>query len=404
MLNKFQPINITILTILTLFLVACSGLGGEEVAFLPVNQTSNTAVTTQQATIQQAQTAPASSTASSAAVPAPITGDYFEHEKAFISVFENANPSVVHIGLMLNGGNSGLTYDGEGSGFIYDDAGHIVTNNHVVSDADAIVVSFADGSEKEATVVGTAPDADLAVIKVDAEPGELIPLALADSGSLRVGQIVVAIGSPFGLENTLTTGIVSGLDRLFPGAEAPGGGTYNIPDIIQTDAAINPGNSGGPLLNLQGAVVGVNTAIESPVRGSSGVGFAVPSNVVAIVVPQLIENGSAATPWLGISGSELNDAMAEALGLGPDTRGIAVGEVITGGPAEKAGLIAASPDGTSAGDVIVGIDDQEVRAFDDLLGYIVEHTIVGQTVDLKVLRDGQVETLPLTLQARPSSQ
>ncbi|MFL7838191.1 MAG: S1C family serine protease [Candidatus Promineifilaceae bacterium] len=397
MLNKIQPtISIIILTIFALGLVACGGIGGEDVAFLPVTQTDGAVATTQQANIQQASNVPAASTTSSTAAAAalPAAGDYFEHEKAFISVFENASPSVVHIAVD----------EGEGSGFVYDAEGHIVTNNHVVSGANTIVVSFADGSQEEATIEGTAPDADLAIIKVAELPEGVKPLALADTDTLKVGQIVVAIGSPFGLENTLTTGIVSGLDRLFPGAEAPGGGTYNIPDIIQTDAAINPGNSGGPLLNLQGAVIGVNTAIESPVRGSSGVGFAVPANVVAIIAPQLIESGSAATPWLGISGSELNATMAEALGLDADTRGIAIGEVITGGPAADAGLVAADPNGTSVGDVIVGIDDQEIRAFDDLLGYIVEHTIVGQTVELKVLRDGQIDSIPLTLQARPSTQ
>jgi S1-C subfamily serine protease len=393
MLNKFQPFSIIVLSILALILAACSGLGGQEVSFVPANQANVAEATTQQANIQPASNVQAASTTNAPVAMAPIAGDYFEHEKAFISIFESSSPSVVHIGME----------QGEGSGFIYDDQGHIITNNHVVAGANNIVVSFTDGSQKEASVVGTAPDADLAVIQVDAVPGELQPLPLANSDDLRVGQIVMAIGSPFGLENTLTTGIVSGLDRLFPSTQTPDGGTYNIPDIIQTDAAINPGNSGGPLLNMQGAVVGVNSAIESPVRGSSGVGFAVPSNVVAIVVPQLIEHGTAATPWIGISGSQLNDTMAEALGLDPGTRGIAIGEVIAGGPAAEAGLVAADPNGTSAGDVIIGIDDQEIRAFDDLLGYIVEHAIVGQTVDLKVLRDGQVVTVPLTLQARPAS-
>ena len=389
MLIKVKPVSIIVLTLFTLFLAACGGIGGEEVAFVPINQNNSTATVPQPAIVQQSSSIPSAPAASLPTVAAPLTGGYFEHEAAFISVYENANPSVVHIGLI----------DGEGSGFVYDDNGHIVTNNHVVALADQIVVTFADGSQKDARIVGTAPDADLAVIQVDAQPGELRPLPLGDSNSLRVGQIVVAIGSPFGLENTLTTGIVSGLDRLFPGAQAPGGGTYNIPNIIQTDAAINPGNSGGPLLNLQGAVIGVNTAIESPVRGSSGVGFAVPSNVVAVVAPQLINNGSVSTPWLGISGSELNDVMAEALGLEAGTRGIAIGEVIAGGPAAAAGLRAADATGARAGDVIVGIDNQEVRAFDDLLGYIVEQTLVGQTVELKVLRDGQIETVSLTLQA-----
>jgi 2-alkenal reductase len=391
MLNTVKPIHIIVLTVFTLLLAACGGIGGEEVAFVPVNQNDSTATIPQPANAQQPSNIPSAPAASPPAVAAPLAGDFSEQEKAFISVYENANPSVVHIGLI----------DGEGSGFVYDDRGHIVTNNHVVASADAIVVTFADGSQKDATIVGTAPDSDLAVIKVDAQQGELRPLTLGDSSALRVGQIVVAIGSPFGLENTLTTGVISGLDRLFPGAQAPGGGTYNIPNIIQTDAAINPGNSGGPLLNLQGAVIGVNTAIESPVRGSSGVGFAVPSNVLAVVIPQLINNGAVSTPWLGISGSELNDNMAEALGLESGTRGIAIGEVIAGGPAEAAGLRAADPSGTRVGDVILGIDNQEIRAFDDLLGYIVEQTTVGQTVELKVLRNGQIELIPLTLQARP---
>ena len=389
MLNTHKLYSIIVLSIFALLLAACSGIGGDEVALLPVTQNNGTASIPIPTNAQPSTNA--------AAVPAnppalaPPSGDYFEHEEAFISVFENASPSVVHIGLV----------DGEGSGFVYDDSGHIVTNNHVVAGATQIVVTFADGSQLDASVIGTAPDSDLAVIKVEARPGDLRALPLGDSNGLRVGQIVVAIGSPFGLENTLTTGIVSGLDRLFPGAQSPGGGQYNIPNIIQTDAAINPGNSGGPLLDLRGAVVGVNTAIESPVRGSSGVGFAVPSNVVAVVIPQLINSGEVSTPWLGISGSELNDAMAQSLGLDPQTRGIAIGEVIVGGPAAAAGLRAVDATGTEVGDVIVGIDGQEIRAFDDLLGYIVEQTTVGQTVEVEVLRDGQVETVPLTLQARP---
>jgi 2-alkenal reductase len=293
--------------------------------------------------------------------------------------------------------------DGQGSGFVYDDAGHIVTNNHVIAQARSIVISFADGSQLDATVVGTDPGSDLAVLKVEAGPGELKAVKLADSDQLRVGQLVVAIGSPFGLANTLTTGVISGLDRLFPGAEAPGGGRYNIPDIIQTDAAINPGNSGGPLLDLRGYVIGVNTAIESPVRGSSGVGFAVPSNVVAVVVPQLISNGSVAHPWLGISGTELNASLAETLGLDRDQRGIAIGSITAGGPADDAGIVAANQATGLGGDVITGIEEQDVKEFDDLLGYIVGQTAVGQTIDLRVLRDGKTISVPVTLGERPNS-
>jgi S1-C subfamily serine protease len=394
MLNSFKPYYLIILSIVAVLLAACGQLG--DVALQPVAQNSNpTALVQPQNTpIQGAPAQSAQAVPATGAAPAVSgVGGYFAHEEAFINVFEQVSPSVVQIGLDL----------GEGSGFVYDDSGHIITNNHVVAGANRILVTFSDGEQREGTVVGTAPDADLAVVKVDAAPGEFRPLTLSDSNALRVGQIVVAIGSPFGFENTLTTGVVSGLDRLFPGAQASGGGSYNIPNIIQTDAAINPGNSGGPLLDLRGNVIGVNTAIESPVRGSSGVGFAVPANVVKVVVPQLIANGRVETPWLGISGTELNAVLAEGLGLDTATRGIAIGEVIAGGPAAAAGLRAADTTGTVAGDIIVGIDGQDVLAFDDLLGYIVESTIVGQTVELQVLRDGQIETIPLTLQARPSS-
>ena len=395
MLNGFKHTSIIVLIIFTLLLSAC-GMLGDEVATLPVTQNNSAASIPLPTDVQTTANTQANTAAQASAVaPTLAAGDYFAHEQAFIDVYETSSPSVVHIGVA----------DGEGSGFVFDNNGHIVTNNHVVATSNGdIVVRFSDGSQKDASIVGTAPDSDLAVLKVDADPGELRPLPLGDSNDLKVGQIVVAIGSPFGLENTLTTGIVSGLDRLFPGAQAPGGGTYNIPNIIQTDAAINPGNSGGPLLDLRGNLIGVNTAIESPVRGSSGVGFAVPSNVVAVVVPQLINGGRVATPWLGISGTELNGTLAENLGLDPTTRGIVIGEVIVGGPAAAAGLQAADATGTSAGDIIVGVDGNMVRAFDDLLGYIVEETTVGQTINVEVLRDGQVETIPLTLQARPSTQ
>ena len=395
MLNGFKHISIIVLIIFTLLLSAC-GMLGDEVATLPVTQNNSAASIPLPTDVQTTANTQANTAAQASAVaPTLAAGDYFAHEQAFIDVYETSSPSVVHIGVA----------DGEGSGFVFDNNGHIVTNNHVVATSNGdIVVRFSDGSQKDASIVGTAPDSDLAVLTVDADPGELRPLPLGDSNDLKVGQIVVAIGSPFGLENTLTTGIVSGLDRLFPGAQAPGGGTYNIPNIIQTDAAINPGNSGGPLLDLHGNLIGVNTAIESPVRGSSGVGFAVPSNVVAVVVPQLINGGRVATPWLGISGTELNGTLAENLGLDPTTRGIVIGEVIVGGPAAAAGLQAADATGTSAGDIIVGVDGNMVRAFDDLLGYIVEETTVGQTINVEVLRDGQVETIPLTLQARPSTQ
>lgn len=312
-------------------------------------------------------------------------------ELAFIGIYESVNPSVVNIDIGV----------GQGSGFIYDLAGHIVTNNHVVQDAQQIQVFFADGTVLPATVIGTDPSSDLAVIKVNATNTQLKAVDLGDSDALRVGQIVTAIGSPFGLESTMTTGIISALHRLYPSEDGPAGAQFNIPDIIQTDAAINPGNSGGPLLDLNGRVIGVNAAIESPVRGSSGIGYAIPANIVRAVVPQIIQNGRVQHPWLGISGGNVTPANVSEFGLAPEQRGVFVSTVITGGPAQQAGLQPIN--NNQAGDVIIGIDDRPIASFDDLLGYVVQYTAVGQTINLQIIRNGALLTLPLTLQARPSN-
>ena len=393
-MNRTKTFSFVLLALFALLLAACGAISDSEADIQPVSQSEESPLAVIVDQLRPDTPAQAKTQVPPLTQVAPVVkpGQLFAHEEAFIKLFERVSPSVVHIGVD----------NGQGSGFVFDADGFIVTNNHVVTGAQNIVVSFADGTDLEATLVGTDPGSDLAVIKVDAKPGTLKAVPLADSDQLRVGQIVVAIGSPFGLANTLTTGVISGLDRLFPGAQAPGGGSYNIPDIIQTDAAINPGNSGGPLLDTGGNVIGVNTAIESPVRGSSGVGFAVPSNVVAVVVPQLIGGGSVSHPWLGISGGELNAALAESLNLDRDQRGIALGDVIAGGPSEAAGLQAADPATGLGGDVIVGIDDQEVREFDDLLSYIVSKTAVGQTVDLHILRDGEQMTVAVTLGERPN--
>ncbi len=351
-------------------------------------------------------------------------------EQEFVGVYERVNPSVVNIRVTLKQGAGGLpefNFDipgfpqiptpdipgipqgGQGSGFVYDTDGHIVTNNHVVDGADRIVVTFADGTEAEAELVGADPNADLAVIKVDVDAALLKPAALADSDALKVGQIVIAIGNPFGLQGSMTTGIVSGLERdLRAEASTSSGASYTIPDIVQTDAAINPGNSGGPLLNLKGEVIGVNTAIESPVRASAGVGYAVPVNIVKRIVPELIADGKVEYPRLGISGQTLLPDLAKAMGLNEDQRGVLVIEAVDGGPAEKAGLKSsqeqATIDGQTVqvgGDVIVGIDDQAVEKFDDLLGYIVQKAKVGQTVTLRILRGGETQDIEVTLGERP---
>lgn len=387
---RTRSIIFVLLMILALLVTACGAFSNAGADAQPIVQ----AVQNQVA----AQVQPSPPVKTNTQVPvtqAPTAvqpGQLFPHEQMFIELYKQVSPSVVHIAVD----------SGQGSGFVYDADGYIVTNNHVVAGAQTIVVTFPDGDSYDANVVGTDVGSDLAVIKIDVQPGDIQALPLADSDNLQVGQLVLAIGSPFGLANTLTTGIISGLDRLFPGAQSPDGGSYNIPDIIQTDAAINPGNSGGPLLDTSGRVIGVNSAIESPVRASSGVGFAVPSNVVAIVIPQLMNGGKASTPWLGVSGTELNAALAETLNLDRDQRGIVLASVIAGGPAEIAGVHAGDPATGLGGDVIVGIDNHEVRAFDDLLGYIVGKTKVGQTVELQILRDGELITIPVTLAERPS--
>jgi S1-C subfamily serine protease len=305
-----------------------------------------------------------------------------------------------------------------GSGFIYDNSGHIITNYHVVagSDPNDISITFIDGTVYRARVVGTDQYSDLAVLHVEDDiPAEkLIPLPLANSSGLLVGQEVVAIGNPFGLSGSMTEGIVSGLNRLIPVYQDPFSNiatpAFSIPDVIQTDAAINPGNSGGPLLNMRGEVVGINSAIFSTTGGFAGVGFAVPSNTIAKIAPVLIERGFFEHPWLGVSGIDMTPEIAEAIGLG-EPRGFLVIEVAPGGPADGAGVQGGDTpmqlngmDIPLGGDVVLAINDRDVRKIDDVLGYLQQATQVGETVTLTVWRDGQIIEIPVTLGARPSLQ
>jgi 2-alkenal reductase len=300
---------------------------------------------------------------------------------------------------------------GEGSGWIYDAQGHIVTNNHVVADADDILVTFHDGRWAQAELVAADPQADLAVIKVEPPKGmTLQPLPLAQPDSLRVGYSVLAIGAPFGLEETLTTGIVSAIGRSLPVGSEMAGPHYSLPDVIQTDAAINPGNSGGPLLDLSGHVVGVNFAIESPVRGSSGIGFAIPVSIVQRVVPALIEDGKYHYAYLGISGQSITPELAQALNLPDNVLGAYVDQVSPGGPAAKGGVKGGSAivdeNGIKlhkGGDIITAIDDEPVRQFNDLVAYLVTQAAPGQKVDLTVLRNGKEKHLTVTLAERPQA-
>jgi 2-alkenal reductase len=298
---------------------------------------------------------------------------------------------------------------GEGSGFVVDTKGHIVTNNHVVADATDLRVTFFDGTTVAATVVGSDPDSDLAVLKVDVPAQSLQPITWADSDQVQVGQRAVAIGNPFGFANTLTSGIVSGLSRSLPTVNDP---RYRIPEIIQTDAAINPGNSGGPLLDSQGQVIGVTSAIvpnfnQLGERSFLGVGFAIPSNLAKRVVPALIDKGVYEHPWIGFSGIDVLPEIASEMKLA-EAKGALVENVLPDSPALEAGLrggdhqiqVQGRPVAVG-GDVIIRIEDYDVRTFEDILSYLGERGEVGQKVTLTIIRDGKTQTLSVTLGRRP---
>lgn len=322
-------------------------------------------------------------------------------EQLLIELYQRVNPAVVAILVETGAGGA------QGSGFVYDTAGHVVTNNHVVQDAINIEVDFASGFKTRGQVVGTDPDSDLAVVKLDELPeGGVTPLPLGDSDQLQVGQRVLAIGNPFGLEGTMTMGIISALGRTVTGTRDPSDGpAFSTPDVVQTDAAINPGNSGGPLLNLNGEVVGINAQIDTETGTNSGVGFAIASNTVRQVVPYLIADGKFVYSYLGVtSQEEISLFLQDELNL-PQATGAYVSSVIEGGPAEQAGLLGDSASLGDAfrgdGDLITAIDGRPVRVFSDLLSYLVNHTRPGQTVTLTVLRSGQTVDVPVVLGERP---
>ena len=321
-----------------------------------------------------------------------------------VDIYDQVNPSVVNVDISTSTRSGGSFRQGLGSGFVWDTQGHIVTNNHVVAGAGRITVTFADGTSAQASLVGTHPNSDLAVIQVDVPVDELHPVTLADSDQLRVGQLAIAIGNPYGLSGTMTSGIISALSRSLPvdlDSTNLSGSRYSIPDIIQTDASINPGNSGGVLVNDQGQLIGVTAAIQSTTGANSGIGFVIPSNIVNRVVPELIETGSFQQPWIGISGQTLSPEVAEQANLPANQQGALVIDVIVGGPAEAAGLIGSSQEAPS-GDVIIAIDDQAVKRFEDMVSYLYKKTAPGQEITLTILRDGEQRTIQLTLGALPT--
>jgi S1-C subfamily serine protease len=323
-------------------------------------------------------------------------------DQVLVDLYSRVNPSVVNIAVYLNQ-NGELAGYAQASGFVYDDQGHILTNAHVVHGTEAVEVTFSDGLIREASLVGEDLNSDLAVLKVDLPTG-VSPLPLGSMEELAVGQTVLAIGNPFGLEGTLTRGIVSALGRTIPALTI-----FSIPQAIQTDAAINPGNSGGPLLNLKGEVIGVNAQIETNGTSQSniGVGFAIPVSIVRRVVPSLISKGSYDWPWLGISGYTVNPPLVKAMNL-PVEQGAYVSAVTDGGPALAAGILGTIDTITEdsraveiGGDVITAIDGQTVNTFDDILVYLTLQTTPGQEVTLTILRDGKYQQVKLPLGTRP---
>jgi serine protease Do len=419
---KKQTISLSILIVFGMILMTACGSVGLSLTSPKVNP-ANTLSAPAQATQAPAQ----------AALPSGASGDLLAaYQSTLENIYTTVSPSVVNIRVVQKVDASAsitsqlpsfpffsLPQDQQpqeqyqsalGSGFVWDQNGHIVTNNHVISGADKIEVTFSDGTILPATLVGADPDSDLAVIQVDAAAAQLHRVQLGDSSAVKVGQLAIAIGNPFGLKGTMTTGIISAVGRSLP-ADETAAQSYTIPDVIQTDAPINPGNSGGVLVDTQGQVLGVTSAIESPVRANAGIGFAIPSNIVNNVVPVLIKDGKYIHTWIGISGTTLVPDLAKAMNLDANQRGALVEEVLPNSPAEKAGLRSSSTDVTIegqsvkvGGDVITAIDNQAVVEMDDLIAYLARSTKVDQKVTLTILRDGKQETLDLTLAARPSAE
>ncbi|MFN8488659.1 MAG: trypsin-like peptidase domain-containing protein [Caldilineaceae bacterium] len=349
-------------------------------------------------------------------IATPTGGDY--ESAALMNIYTQVNPSVINVTVLKSGQAleqvapshtfraDDMVPISTGSGFVWDTDGHLVTNYHVVEGADQVQVTFNDGAMAVAEVIGVDVDSDLAVLKIDPEGYNLAPVKLGNLDEVRVGMRVAAIGNPFGLQGTLTSGIVSAIGRSIPARE-----NYSIPDSIQTDAAINPGNSGGPLLDDRGEVIGVNAQIRSEREANSGVGFAIPVALVQRVVPTLISKGLYKHSYIGVAGATLSPICADDLGLPKTLRGAYINQILDGAPAARAGLHAgARPSNTkyysicpenTGGDVILAINDQTVTSFDEVLIYMERFTSPGDKVMFKVLRDGKPLLVDVTLGERP---
>ncbi len=417
-----------------MLLSACSGIAAFSQSANPLNvaqaASQSTTVSTQPTSGTTTTTNPTSAGNAVSQAPAAVAGSselLAAYESTMESIYSTVGPQVVNIMVLVPAtGSSTQNFPGFnntpnsqtpqysqalGSGFFWDTNGNIVTNNHVVDGATKIEVTTSDGTTVPGTIVGQDPYSDLAVIKVSLPASEIHPVTLSDSTQVKVGEIAVAIGNPYGFEGSMSVGNISGLGRELPSSQVDqaSGATYSIPDVIQTDASINPGNSGGVLVNIAGQVMGVTSAIESNSGSSSGVGFAIPAEIVSKVVPALISSGSYAHPYLGISGTDMTPDIAQAMNLSADTRGALIEQVSPGGPAANANLQGSNNivtingvQGTVGGDVITAIDGQTINNMSDIIAYLAIHTQVGQTVTLTILRDGKTQNVPVTLGSRPT--
>lgn len=352
------------------------------------------------------------------AVPAEIISAADAEYLLLSNIYDRVAPSVVNIDVTIEGATDLLSGSGSasGSGIIYDTNGNIITNAHVISDAEDIQVTFNDGYVVSAELVGLDVYSDLAVVRVNVDESRLRPVTIGDSDTVRVGQRAIVIGNPFGLASSMTVGIISGLGRQLPSAvliDATTIGGFNNPSIIQVDADINPGNSGGPLLNSAGEVIGVNTAIRTETGIFEGVGFSVPSRTVQRIVPELIVNGRVDYSWIGIStvpadGGFTVAGLAEPLSL-PVTAGVLITQVTPNSPAADAGLRGGTREvlvrGTticSGGDIIVAVDDNYISTMDELVSYLLVNTRPGDTVNMLVVRGDETFEIPVTLRSRPN--
>ena len=333
-----------------------------------------------------------------------VAQDNAPKDLSLVEIFEKSEAGVVRINVKRPSTDP-RGIGGVGSGFVYDSQGHVITNDHVVENAEKLTVTFLDGRSYKAKVIGQDVFTDLAVIQVNASSDVLQSLPVGDSSKLRVGEPIAAIGNPFGLSGSMSSGIISQVGRLLPSQDRG----FQIPDIIQTDAAINPGNSGGPLLNMRGEVVGINTAIQSESGDFAGVGFAIPSKTIQKIIPVLIKNKTYHHPWVGISGRDIDPDLADILHL-KDSRGFLIINVLEDSPAKKAGLRGTNEtkevDGIRyqiGGDLVLAVDGKTVRKIDDILIHLQREKTVGDQMVLQILREGKVSDVIIDLEERPNS-